>query len=105
MKRNISAAKGHSMILRGKAAAATTKRSGVKRACLSHPRRVALFVHHYDDHADVTTVNSDGSSQLASFESSGQALAAIQCPQNHGVAAWIDGQPTVLNCWVNKAIV
>lgn len=63
------------------------------------PMRVAVLVNHREEHVDVTIVYAGQTWEVNRFDSSGQAMAAIQCPQNHKIPAWIDGWPTIINAW------
>jgi len=68
------------------------------------PSRAAVLVHQRENQVEVTIVFKDGNWEAVEFESIARAMAAIQCPENHNVPAWIDGYPTIINAWLKSQI-
>ena len=62
-------------------------------------RNKKVVVSSKEDAVEVRVTNAKRKLVKSRFQSMGQALAYIQCPQNHLVPAFINGNPTIITAW------
>jgi hypothetical protein len=60
----------------------------------------AVWINNTADTVTVTILKSDDQQEVTTYPSMAQALAAVQCPANHFVPAFIGGYPTIINAWI-----